>query len=588
MDDFDLELRAGFLDEAMEMLEVSERALLNISDFSKSGEVFTALARTAHNLKGSGSAVGFQKFGETVHKIENVIVALRDGIIPANTETIARLVPIVDFLKKYVQVLKNDFNAHYDTSDLETRLAEVLSGPAEAPAAVAAPAAATAPKPEVSLVQEAVAPPPVQSGPVLEVQAPAPASPLVAEASHPTHASNASKGNFESLRVSLNKLDNALNLIGELVVYQNILNEARKRLVDEEFDHLQSTISRINALVREIQQASFALRMLPIGGVFTKMKRIVFDVSRQLNKVVEFETSGEHIELDKSVVDGMADPLTHFVRNALDHGVETPEERIAAGKERTAHVRLSARKEASCVVIELSDDGKGLRKDKIIQKAIEKKLIKPDAKLTDQEIHQLIFLNGFSTKDQVSEISGRGVGMDVARENVQALNGEIEIESTEGKGSTFRIILPQSIAIIDGMVCELENDRYIIPLNQLSETLQIPENQVDIVNQRSHCVRIRKEELPLYNLSDVLLDRPTASFRGGPLYGVICTIAGKKLVFAVSRLLGVQQLVVKPLGPEFQNLPGLAGGAVLGDGSPGLILDLHSLANQKILKGKAA
>jgi len=337
-------------------------------------------------------------------------------------------------------------------------------------------------------------------------------------------------------------------------------------------------------LVNEIQDVAMGLRMTNVRSLFQRMQRAVRDISLAQGKEIAFSTEGEHVELDRTIIDRMSDPLTHLIRNAVDHGIEDAASRSKSGKSERASVRLSARQDNDMVLITVSDDGKGLDPAKLIAKAKEKGIIEETAKLTNDETYALIFKPGFSTKEQVTDISGRGVGMDVVARAVEDMKGSIKIETTLGRGTSFVISLPLSLSIINGMVVGIGQRKYIIPVAQLVETLEYRKLKIETCTRDGRMINLRGEVIPVVSLERILGhpkdSRPVAEARVSRP-GVVISSAGKKISFEVDELFGQQQVVIKKLGPKMENLPGVVGGAILSNGEPSLVLDLQDLSEQK-------
>jgi two-component system chemotaxis sensor kinase CheA len=390
----------------------------------------------------------------------------------------------------------------------------------------------------------------------------------------PDTAKASASSEDESIRVSLRRLEDLINNVGELVILQTVLNQHRHLI---ESSLLNRTISQLAKITKDIQDTSMSLRMVPLKQSFQKMQRIVRDTSKVLGKEIHFELIGEHTELDKTVVDQLGDPLVHLIRNAVDHGIESADDRIAAGKPAAGNVSLSAAHKGGKIVIEIKDDGKGLDPVKLKNSAIEKGILKPNQAISDKDAIHLIFAAGFSTKKEVTEVSGRGVGMDVVKTNIEKkLGGEIQLETELGKGSTFRIVLPLTLAIVDGMVIRSGTDRYIVPLAQVHESLQPQASDVHSVSGLGEVLSLRGEELPLIRLTQVLgrksEDRPASE-----CIAIVVRNGEAPFSMLVDDILGQQQIVIKQLGGEVRNLKGVTGGAILGDGKAALILDLNEI-----------
>ncbi len=374
------------------------------------------------------------------------------------------------------------------------------------------------------------------------------------------------------------RLDELINQIGELVigasmVEQEVLSIAGGRGLE--------SLSALGKIVRDLQEMSLGLRMVPIAATFQKMNRVIRDVAKKVGKQINFVTSGDDTELDKSVVDQISDPLVHMVRNAADHGIETPEDRIAAGKPAEGTVTLRAYQQGGNIYIELVDDGRGLDRKRIMAKAIERGLVAPDANLTDADICNLIFQPGFSTAKEVTDVSGRGVGMDVVRRNVESLQGSVSVKSTEGQGSTMTVRLPLTLAILDGLLVRLTDEVFVIPLLSVIESISVRANEIHQIVGVGEVISLRGEIVPLLRLHN-LLNIPTREGVEEQGLLVIVEDQGKRLALRVDDLLGQQQVVIKNLETNFRKVPGVSGATILGDGHVALILDIFGLSTLNI------
>jgi len=389
-----------------------------------------------------------------------------------------------------------------------------------------------------------------------------------------------------SIRVNIDKIDILINLVGELVITQSMLDQVGENFDNSRLSQLRDGLSQLERNTRELQESVMRIRMLPISYSFNRFPRLVHDLSVQLGKKVELKLSGEHTELDKTVLEKMSDPLVHLVRNALDHGIEAPEQRRRCDKPQTGLLHLHAFHQGGNIVIQISDDGAGFDFAKIRKKAMSKGLLNPEDHVTDEQLHEFIFLPGFSTAEQVSDLSGRGVGMDVVRRNIRALGGTIDVKSQPGKGSTFSIRLPLTLAILDGQLVRVGEEIYILPLLSILESLRINPKLVSSMTGRAEVYRLRDEYIPilrLYSLFDVIAS--TTQLDQGLL--VIVEGDGQKIGLFVDELLSQQQIVIKSLETNYKQIQGISGATILGDGSVALILDiagLISLFHQQIGK----
>ncbi len=381
-------------------------------------------------------------------------------------------------------------------------------------------------------------------------------------------------GENETVRVDRQRLDELINQIGELVigasmVEQEILSIAGGRGLE--------SMSGLGKIVRDLQEMSLGLRMVPIAATFQKMNRVIRDVAKKVGKQINFVTSGDDTELDKSVVDQISDPLVHMVRNAADHGIETPEDRIAAGKPAEGVVSLRAYQQGGNIYIELIDDGKGLDRKRITEKAIERGLIQPDTNLSDADICNMIFQPGFSTAKEVTDVSGRGVGMDVVRRNVESLQGSVSVKSIEGKGSTMTVRLPLTLAILDGLLVRLSDEVFVIPLLSVIESISVRAKEIHKIVGVGEVISLRGEIVPLLRLHTLLNIAPRDE---GDQQGLLVIVEdqGRRLALRVDDLIGQQQVVIKNLETNFRKVPGVSGATILGDGHVALILDIFGLS----------
>ncbi len=390
---------------------------------------------------------------------------------------------------------------------------------------------------------------------------------------HLTHHTTAEAN---SIRVNIDKIDSLINLVGELVITQSMLDQVKDHLDHTHMTQLHNGLSQLERNTRELQESVMRIRMLPISYSFNRFPRLVHDLSTQLGKKVELKLSGEHTELDKTVLEKMSDPLVHLVRNALDHGVELPAQRVAVGKLETGRLHLHAFHQGGNIIIQISDDGAGFDLEKIHLKAIEKGLLAADDHPTEEQLYEFIFLPGFSTAKQVSDLSGRGVGMDVVRRNIRALGGTIEVVSRPNQGSTFTIRLPLTLAILDGQLVRVGKEIYILSLLSIIESLRINPDLVSSLAGKAEVYRLREEYIPILRLYNLFEITPgTTQLDQGLL--VIVEGDGQKIGLFVDELLSQQQIVIKSLESNYQQVQGISGATILGDGSVALILDVAGL-----------
>ena len=626
MEDFEKELKAGFLEEAAQLLADAEQCFLDLEKNSNDSSGIEKIFRLAHNLKGSAGAVGFAEVASFTHRLESFILKIKNKEKVVDTDVVNLLLRSNDHLRAMVETLQGDMSASFDSSALMQDLLDSIEGRATS-------TVATTPEPELlPEVQTEVfaSEPPIPSAnnpnfedtsasemaelmaaleamktpseAPLKVELVAPAKSTTSE-THPAHtdlapaqsktASPAPTTGIgtppaehrptnspaavtdESIRVSLSKLDLLLNNVGEMVILQTVLQEQRSQFASP---LIQRTIGQLSKISKNIQEVSMSLRMVPLKTTFQKMQRIVRDTSKLLNKDVELNIQGEETELDKTVLEHVGDPLVHLIRNAVDHGLESTEERIALGKSAKGIVTLKAFHRGQKLIIEVRDDGKGLDAQKLKRKAVEKGLIPANREMSDAEAHQLIFHPGFSTKAEVTDISGRGVGLDVVKTNIRNLEGEVQIETQIGQGTCFRILLPLTLAIIDGLLISAGGERYVIPLAQMHESLRPLEKDIQGVSGMGDLFTLRGESLPLLRLTNLLGRKSTKIPPITEGIAMVVRTGDDPFAVWVDDILGQQQVVIKQLGREMPNLKGITGSAILGDGRAALILDLPELA----------
>ncbi|VVE42239.1 chemotaxis protein CheA [Pandoraea capi] len=467
--------------------------------------------------------------------------------------------------------------APVQTSEIFTPApAPAASAPIEVPAAMAPVAAAPA-------ATEAVVPPPAAEPIVVPPAAPpAAASGGGNGAHHPPEkraaapaAGGAAGHENSSIRVGVEKVDQLINLVGELVITQAMLAQTASSLDPMLHDRLFNGMGQLERNARDLQEAVMSIRMMPMDYVFSRFPRLVRDLATKLGKQIELVTFGQATELDKSLIERIIDPLTHLVRNSLDHGIETTELRVASGKDPVGQLVLSAAHQGGNIVIEVSDDGAGLRREKILAKAQQQGMNVSDS-MADEEVWQLIFAPGFSTAEAVTDVSGRGVGMDVVKRNIQQMGGHVEILSTRGKGTTIRIVLPLTLAILDGMSVKVGPEIFILPLNFVMESLQPRRDDIRAVTGEGQVVLVRGEYLPLVELYRAF-DVPEA--RLDPTQGIIVILQaeGRRFALLVDELVGQQQVVVKNLETNYRRIHGISAATIMGDGSVALIVDVAAL-----------
>ncbi|OQW35755.1 MAG: hypothetical protein A4E19_16025 [Nitrospira sp. SG-bin1] len=386
----------------------------------------------------------------------------------------------------------------------------------------------------------------------------------------------AKKTDTTSIRVDTAKIDKLINLVGELVITQSMLSDLGSRFEIRQLPVLLERVAQLERNTREIQERVMGIRMLPIGTAFSRFPRLVRDLSAKAGKKIHLVVSGEETELDKTVIESIGDPLTHLIRNSADHGLEPPEERLDNNKQETGTIKLNAFHEGGNICITVEDDGRGLNRDKIVAKAVKQGLISDNDKLTDDQIWSLIFKPGFSTADKITDVSGRGVGMDVVKRNIDALGGTVSIKTSKGRGTTFTLKLPLTLAIIEGMTVRVGQETYIVPLLSILESIQPKEGAVKTVVGKGELINVRGTYLPMVRLYEVFSLQPEHTIPTKAILLILET-EGERVAVMVDEILGQQQVVIKSMEQNFRKVEGIAGATILGDGTVGFILDVRGL-----------
>ncbi len=644
--DIDLSrFRDTFFQEAAEHLETFESALLSLRSGRGGRETLDAIFRSAHSIKAGAATFGFEATTRFTHVLEGLLDRVRNAEIEVSTPLVELLLHSVDVLRALVDAAAREAEPPPEWEDLLTRL-DRARGVAQLPPTPLPPSAAgSAPGGEYTIqfdpaadlfrlgldpllvlrdlaqlgrltveadlsrlpslesldletcylrwrlrletsagieqIRDAFAF--VEDVAVVTIEAviepvagPQPAAP-------PPGAGPRISTREASLRVAASKVDRLIDLVGELVIAHSVAAQLMNGFTSDRLPRLQEAMTDMDRYTRELQERAMRIRMAPVATIFSRFPRLVHDTAQALGKQVALHVSGEDTELDKGVVERIADPLTHLVRNAVDHGLEPPAARLAAGKPAEGSIRLNAWHQGGNIIVEVADDGRGLDTARIRAKAIERGLIAPGDDLSDDQIHALIFRPGFSTSDTVTDVSGRGVGMDVVKKSVEALNGSVALETQPGKGSTFRIKLPLTLAILDGLLLRVGEQTYVLPLVSIVESIRPRPEQVYVVAGCGEVVVVRKQPLPLLRLGR-LLNTPTEVT--DPSRGLVVIVEQEtcQVALLVDEVLGQQQVVVKSLETNFRKVEGITGATILGDGRAALILDTAGI----VAMGRAA
>lgn len=587
----DQELLDGFLAETTELLEKLDDDLITLEKSSDDTDLMNRIFRSIHTIKGASSFLGFDLLVKVAHKTEDVLNRLRKGELVVTPEIMDVILEATDLVKLLVSDIKAGDIQERETEGTINKLLPFLSDAAGVPQPPPQPvptaeSAATPPaeQPAEAPVETPAAPAATEAAaaapPVPAPKPPSDPSPKKAAAPpKPADGKGDDLSDNTTVRVDVKRLDDLMNQVGELVLERNRMiqinqdlqqNDANRADFNEEFGKLTKRMSFVTS---ELQMQVLKMRMIPVEKVFKKFPRIVRSMSRDLGKEVDLQIVGEETELDRSVVDEIGDPLIHLIRNAMDHGLETPDERLAAGKSRGGTLVLAAVHEGNQIIISITDDGRGIDTERVGRKAIEKGLITEEqfAAMSQREVFDLLFLPGFSTKEKTTDLSGRGVGMDVVKTNIKKLNGLIEIKSTKGVGSEFILRLPLTLAIIQSLLVEVEGEIYSIPLSSVLETIRVDQRQFHLIGGQE-VLKLRDIVLPLIRLQRVFNVQPRGE-ADDFCYVVVVGAAEKRMGLVVTRLVGQQEVAIKSLGNYLANIPGIAGSTILGDGRVALIID---------------
>jgi two-component system chemotaxis sensor kinase CheA len=574
------DLLVEFYAETVDHLQQIEAALLALDHEPGDPEALNSIFRSFHTIKGNAGFLGLVPMHILAHEVESLLDLARNHKLQLNAAIITEILRSRDAL----QTLTHQVGAALEKGLLPDQIVPVGHLTA-AVKALASGASVHAPKPPV---QESISPPAAAvSGnepelvlaPVIPLQvAHAVLEAAIPADTFPKKAVNTgapAKTGSATVRVNTEKLDSLMDVVGELVIVQSQLIES-SRVSATENAPMQRNVAQLSRITKELQSTAMALRMIPIKSTFQKMERLARDLARDFGKKVTFTTDGEDTELDRTVVEEIGDPLVHMVRNSLDHGLEAPEGRSKAGKSENGSLHLRAYHQGSNIVVELQDDGRGIDPDKIYSKAVEKGVIPAGTVLSRDEILALIFAPGFSTAEKVTAVSGRGVGMDVVKRNIEKLRGKIEISSEVGQGSVFKIKLPLTMAIIDGLVVRVGADRFILPSTSVQMALRPTRDSITTVHGQGEVLDLRGRFIPVHRLNR-RFGIPGDAVDPWDGIVVIVETSGKVSALLVDEMVSKQEVVIKNLGAFMQNLPGVSGGAILGDGNIALILDPGSL-----------
>jgi two-component system, chemotaxis family, sensor kinase CheA len=578
----DPELVAEFILESRDHLSSLEGQLLALENDPANTDAVHSIFRSFHTIKGLAGFLDFPAIQAVAHEVETLLDMARNRQLSISGEVVDIILEGSDYLKEEIERVEAQLEGRVPTAARESgeligRVQALMVQPSMAtpPCGDAIDEPPPAPRVEGQAIEVVC-----EDSTPLEVAPDPVAAPVAAVAPVPSAKSPVTDRTVDSeaarfIKIDTSKLDFLVDMVGELVISQSILRHD-EYLANAANPKLQRNLSQLSRITADVQKTAMSMRMVPIGQLFRRSVRLVRDLTHKSGKKVELDLSGEDTELDRTLVEDLADPLMHMIRNAADHGIESPAERIANGKSPVARISLKAFHQAGHITIQLSDDGRGLNREKILRKAAERGLASADAPLSDSEVYNLIFEPGFSTAEKVTDISGRGVGMDVVRRHVQKLRGRIEIQSIPGQGTTFSIKLPLTLAIIDGLVVTVGKERYIVPIYAVREMFRPSPDKVFTVEGKAEMLLVRGSLLPVVRLHKVFGVVPK-SYEAAAGLVVVAESGPSRFCLLVDDMLGKQEVVIKSLGEALKKVRGIAGGAILGDGRVGLILDIDAV-----------
>lgn len=583
------EMRISFVQESNDLLQYAEQGLLAWGEHPEDADSIGDIFRNIHSFKGNCGFFGFAHLEKLSHQMENVLDRVKSGSKLAVDNPTDQLLATLDLLQQGLNNIAEGKEDHIENIDshlddlknlMAPLLGDLLVEEGVDKMAISS-AVETQKKPVGEILLQQGSATPEQVAKALKRQ-----QESSKEAKSKAKPVSRSKvpAKRQDIRVELGKLDNLINLIGEMVIAENMLIH-NPDLKGMELENFGKAAQHMSKLVRELQEMAMSIRMIPVSGLFRRMIRLVHDISVKAGKKVDLQLIGEETEIDKTVIETITDPLVHLLRNSLDHGLEVPSERIAAGKQEKGTIKLSARHEEGEVWVTIEDDGRGLNREKLLEKAISKGLIEGDGTdLTEKQIHNLIFAPGFSTAAQVTDISGRGVGMDVVKRNLEKIKGKIDITSKFGQGTRINLRIPLTLAIIDGMMVRVGTTTCIVPTLSILEAYRPEMDQITITPDGAELARVRENFFPIVRLHEILNKKPDSPQLSDGIL-IVLEYQDSRFCLFIDEILGQQQTVIKGLSDFIGNVPGVSGCTILGDGGVSLILDVGTLV-ESIEKSK--
>jgi len=585
----DTDLIADFINEAREHCSNAEQMLMDLETGEDKDDKINAIFRSFHTIKGAAGFLDLTPIMHVAHECETLLDLGRKGTVSIEGSVADIVFDSIDTLRQLLKGTEealssgSPFDGRVVVSSVLATLRKILKNPEDIPPEVTGNRigdrlidAGIVSQSRIDIALENKEDPDEKLGETLVKQKVVPAK-AVAQVLRQQQKSKQEKvvgggAVREMVKIDTERLDRLVDTIGELVIAESMVGQDEE-ILSRVSHKVSRNIAHLNKITRELQEMGMAMRLLPVKGTFQKLARAVRDLTRKSGKKVDLILSGEDTEVDRSIIELIGDPLMHMIRNALDHGIEKPPDRVKAGKPETGKVTLKAYHKGGKVHFDIEDDGRGLDKDKILAKAIEKNLVEPGKELSDQEIYKLIFQPGFSTAAKVTDISGRGVGMDVVKKNIDAMRGYLDIESKLGKGTKFSMKLPLTLAIIEGMLVSISDEKYIIPTLSVIESLSLKSEMISTIAGRDELINLRGEMLPLLRTKRIFgLDNGEKESAENTV--VVVEDGGRKVGLVVDKLLGQRQTVIKSLGSTFAKQKWISGGAILSDGNIGLIIDI--------------
>jgi two-component system chemotaxis sensor kinase CheA len=595
-DDADVELVRLFCSESQDLLQDIEQGVLVLEESPQDTDTLATVFRAFHTFKGNASVMKLAVIQRLAHELESLLDGARRGTHRLDRRAIDAILAGADIFKRFIGEMAAQIEGTGVGQQISLPVAAVidevkslLSGQPQGSVPQGSVPQGSVPQGSVPQAATTATPAPVVSAAVAPQPAAEPAvvpAPAVITPPLPAAAASAGVGAVGLIRVDTAKLDGLIDLVGELVIAQSMVTQ-NADLQSVASEQLARSLGQLRGISTELQRTALSLRMVPIRGTFQKMARLVRDLSGQVGKEIRLVLEGEETELDRTLVEELGDPLVHMIRNAADHGIESPTDRVAAGKDSSGTITLRAFHKGGMVFLQIQDDGRGLSVSRIRGKAVERGLILAHEQLTDREVLDLIFAPGFSLASTVTDLSGRGVGMDVVRRNIERLRGTIEIDSVEGRGTTFTIGLPLTLAIIEGLLVQVGDQRFVVPTLSVRESFRPLPSMMSAVHGRGEMVSVRGTLTPLLRLANHLHIPGAVT---DPTQGIVMVLeAGQDCrCVLVDALVGKQEVVIKSLGETFQDQQVFAGAAILGDGRVGLILDTSGLVRLKLKHTEAA